>query len=174
MQHILQLTLTVLLLQICIVSVSCDAKYVYQCTIENCIHGKCYTNNTVCVCDNGYKTFYTTNNTNAENIQHINNCNYKQKSRMTAFLLELFLGYATGVGYFYIGRISLGIAQTVFFWGTICISCCIGFIIPNDRGIQLVFIIQCCFNIGICIWWMIAFVSMITMKINDGNGIPLY
>jgi len=133
------------------------------------MNGNCNTNGTLCVCNSGYTTRYVYTQTNK-----IIECNYKQKKRITAFLLELFIGYASGAGYFYIGRIGLGIAQTVFFWSTIYISCCISFIIPEDKGVFQLLIIQCFFNIGICIWWIIAFVTMITNKINDGNDIPLF
>ena len=58
-----------------------------------------------CECNMGYTSYDITVLKSDNNIL----CCYQQKGQLTAFLLELFIGF--GVGHFYIGNFSLGIIK---------------------------------------------------------------
>jgi len=64
-----------------------------------------------CLCDNDYTTFHS-------NIE----CNYKKTSRLTSFLLQLFLGYG-GVSKLYMGYKYIASGQIIFFCSSITICC---------------------------------------------------
>eukprot|EP01084_Bolivina_argentea_P317248 550037_1 len=77
-------------------------------------HGICvYSSISFCLCDSGYTTHNPPGNTE---------CNYKQKSQMTAFLLSLILG-GFGAGRFYVGDYSLGVAKLLVFIMWCCAPC---------------------------------------------------
>ena len=76
--------------------------------------------NLICQCYMGYSSYDI-------EVQHINGrylyCCYKKKSQLTAFYLELFIGF--GIGHFYIGNIYFGLIKfflQIFFC---LIFCCV-------------------------------------------------
>lgn len=141
---------------------------------EDCnFHGQCTSDRTECVCDDEYATFPV-------DSEHL--CNYKRKSKLAAFLLQFFLG--NGVGHFYVGRISEGMA---FFWtvgyGFIVsgcfLGCCIYCICSGifDSEKSATFVVSC---LGVC-FILIAFAIWIWLlvqfgrgDITDSNGVTLY
>ena len=60
-----------------------------------------------CECNMGYTSFDITQLKSSNNIL----CCYKQKGQLTAFLLEMFLGF--GIGHFYIGNYYFGALKLV-------------------------------------------------------------
>lgn len=78
-----------------------------------------------CKCNIGYSSFDIDVLHKNESIIH---CCYKQKSHLTAFYLELFLGF--GIGHFYIGDIPFGLFKFfvqlflfLFCWCTMYFAC---------------------------------------------------
>lgn len=69
----------------------------YSCSNDICSGNGHYDYRTEkCICDHGYVTY------NSEN-----QCNYKQKSQIIAFILHIFL-FVVGAGEWYLGNILLG------------------------------------------------------------------
>jgi hypothetical protein len=134
-------------------------------------NGECSNDKTSCKCDAFYTTFP---------IDNAYQCNYDQKSRLTAFLLQFFI---SGSGQMYLGNLSHGIPQFLF---TYC------------AGVFACFVVCSCFacmyknsddatassacgglSIGIVViafWaWALADAIMIALgQINDSNGAPTY
>lgn len=141
-----------------------------NCTASMCNnHGTCDDTNTYCICESDYITFKSTDDTS---------CNYKQKNTLIAFLLEFFLGFA-GIGYFYIGRISLGIGQLILNCAGLipfCVACCCGTALLKDSNSCTTFVgflIGCYLLLwcgGILTWWVYALVTIAHGNITDGNG----
>ena len=78
-----------------------------------------------CFCNKGYSSYDITN---LKNLERTIFCCYKQKSHLTAFYLELFIGF--GIGHFYIGNINFGLIKffsqiflCFFFWCMIYFVC---------------------------------------------------
>ena len=105
------------------------------CKVINCgtltcnVNSICNTQFNNCTCPYGYSTNNSTNNSNP--IQY---CCYKQKSQLTAFLLEFFLSF--GIGHFYSGNYAIGSVKMFLMLFT-CLCC-----------ISLVFILGCKKSIG--------------------------
>lgn len=145
----------------------------YQCSYN----GFC-TNDKFCHCNAGYIT-YPSGNTFG--------CNYKQKSTITAFCLQFFLGYISGAGYLYLGKIPLGIGELFLFWGGLIFICIAGGCLvvyckkpdnkktPDDDGTTEIVtkITTNCLMLGCFIWWIYALVVIGTGNILDGNGAPI-
>ena len=148
-------------------------------------HGICNEDEHSCNCNEGYITHNPTNETF---------CNYKQKSALTAFVLELFIGFISGAGYFYIERYGLGNAQVALCWIGIGINICIARYIhtrsnatavTHYRKISIaenmrknpmfnslhVYCLSLYFVI--IIWWLVASITLVTGHVSDGNGAPL-
>ena len=85
-----------------------------------------------CVCNMGYSSFDVQNLNSVSNIL----CCYKQKSQLTAFLLELYLGF--GIGHFYLGKIIYGCLK-LGFQVSACISiwCIIYFACNREYTIEM-------------------------------------
>lgn len=75
-------------------------------------NGYCIDVNT-CKCDDGYTTHDSTPNIS---------CNYKQKDRLVAFLLQFFL-FSVGAGNFYLGNIGLAVGQLFYYVGSFIFLC---------------------------------------------------
>ena len=78
-----------------------------------------------CICNKGYSSYDIDSLKMEERSLY---CCYKQKSHLTAFYLELFIGF--GIGHFYIGNINFGLIKfftqiflCFFFWCTIYLAC---------------------------------------------------
>lgn len=114
-----------------------------------------------CYCNNGYITYKSDIG-----------CNYKQKSTLIAFLLELFLGPFSGAGYFYLGLNELGAGQLVYMWGGLCILQPFLAAISNNKNPFPV-----CFTlmwvISIIFWWLYAIILIGKGQIYDSNGAPI-
>ena len=81
--------------------------------------------NLICQCYMGYSSYDI-------EVQHINDrfiyCCYKKKSQLTAFYLELFIGF--GIGHFYIDNVHFGLIKffsqillCLIFWCVLIHSC---------------------------------------------------
>jgi hypothetical protein len=136
------------------------------CSYENCpfSQGLCYENK--CLCAYGFKTL-------ASNSEPQIFCNYHQKSKMTAFLLEFFFPF--GVGHYYAGRIYFAIAKLVFFIILFCNFC--GELICMNLRLYKLFMCSTMFAIAFsCIWLIFQSIDLLcylTGLYNDGYGISL-
>lgn len=98
----------------------------------DCNNGKCNTN--ICVCLTGYVTFKN------------DTCNYKQKEKLTTFLLSFIVG-GLGVDWFYLAEGNSGyIAAGVFKLLT---------------------------GGGFGIWYMVDWIRVLADAFKDGNGVAL-
>jgi hypothetical protein len=133
---------------------------------EECsYHGVCKTDGESCVCDDGYTS--TSSNNNVQ-------CDYKQKNTLTAFLLELFLGFVGG-GYFYLELTSLAVGQLcLFLGGTLLLCCiiCVGVVMNGDEKCFHVFAgcYMCVWIIALSGWWIASIVMIAQATLLDGNG----
>ena len=140
--------------------------------IDSCVHGQCITNNTVCKCDEGYIT-EDTNNSNMK-------CTYKQKSQMTAFLLEAFTFIG---GDIYLNNIQYVIIKIVVI---ISITILFSFNIPCGLfGIKLLVNKDCstcsCIKLGttfvsvivLLIWTLSDIMMILNERATDANNVPL-
>jgi hypothetical protein len=131
-------------------------------------HGYCITinNNSICLCHPDYDT-YPSNN--------ILRCNYKKKSQIISFLLELFFVY--GIGHFYIGNYKYAICKLLCF----LFSYCLFIILKNNNKINqdentyslLICIIASIFCIGMITWQLFDLLLFGLNKHLDENGISL-
>lgn len=85
-----------------------SAQFCNNSAIDCNLNGFCIDNH--CRCFNNYVTY-----------QSETSCNYHQKDRTTAFLLELFLG-EFGAGWFYLGRIEFAVPVLIL---TLVLGCCL-------------------------------------------------
>ena len=119
-----------------------------------------------CECFSGYYTYPEGND-----IQ----CNYKKKSQLKAFLLELFLCY--GAGHFYINNYKLALPKLFVFAFFYCLFIALRIITKAKEENKLA-------NLIICISAAVTFVIMLAWQItdlvyfgknkyNDGNEVPL-
>ena len=134
-------------------------------------HGIC-SGDFTCVCDTGYITFPTDSKFG---------CNYQQKSALIAFLLEFFLGVEVGAGELYLGNISLGIGQLIFFWVGLLffISFCtlLAYLfLSTDEAKYMLYgnkIGTFIWSIGVTIFWIVLIVYIVNGTTVDGNGAPI-
>jgi len=136
------------------------------------IGGRCI-NQTVCVCKDGYTTIDYSGN-------HIY-CNYKQASRIKAFLIEIFFGF--GLGHFYAGRSGTGLFK-LFCYSIFWMSCCTSlYLIKKIREepqaedhpyVSLLFILSVIFKAGLVLWQIIDSVLFLLNYYRDGKGFQLY
>jgi hypothetical protein len=124
-----------------------------------------------CKCDDGYITYPS---------DHYPACDYKQKDKLTAFLLELLIGYATGTGQWYLGNISYALAELLVFWlglfGACCCGCFIVGTMGSDEGIVggcLSMTITGMVILTVFGLWLASWIMILTDQTNDGNGAPL-
>lgn len=143
------------------------------CDSQTCIYGFCDNSNR-CFCRERFTTFEPKNSS----VE----CNYFQKSRWGAFMLEFFFGMEFGVGYFYLGYTTLGVLQLMLFFpvmiGYCCLACCCGVYNRNNLeqnglpllicGISSLFI----WLVSITGWWIYAVIGMGTGIIPEANGAP--
>jgi hypothetical protein len=137
-----------------------------NCSFQNCplLQGVCFEDQ--CVCSYGFKTFIVKNEPEIY-------CNYKQKSRMTAFFLEFF--FPIGLGHLYAGKVTLGIIKCslfcLFFLGLCGEIMCI-------RLNMNKFLLCSAFTLlaDMCLWIVLQIVDLICYAFGfylDGNGLPM-
>jgi TM2 domain-containing membrane protein YozV len=118
-----------------------------------------------CKCNSGYATHEPDDNTQ---------CNYKQKKQLTAFLLQIFLGYY-GAGHFYIGRIGLAIGELLLSFGGCFIGCLlVPCFMANAEGATLIAgVINFLTATASFGWWLANTIIFGLNNFKDGNGVPL-
>lgn len=136
-----------------------------NCTISNCPPGRGICVEDKCLCAYGYVTF-----NKSENHAQIF-CNYKQKSRLTAFFLEFF--FPIGIGHAYAGKVYLAIIKFSLFLILVCGTCgelcCIG--IENNKGVicsAILILFVLLFWLAMCFFDLFAYAFG---YYTDGNGI---
>lgn len=151
-------------------------------------HGKCDSDDNVCKCDDRYTD---------------DDCSHKQKSKLTAFLVEFLVGafLAPGAGMIYIDRIGEGIGLMILRWAAylmVCVGmCCIGMVGGLGSGListdsrfgkicgggltglavcGMVVLILLWFGaiFGSLGWWLSNWIRILTDDIDDGDGFPLW
>lgn len=135
-----------------------------QTTAECNYNGFC-TESGHCRCNDGY----TTHRSSTE-------CNYRQKSRYTAFLLQFFIGGMTGAGEFYLGNIGLASGQLALFWGSIPLQIITGvfesvYLVEGSGWSTLTFVL-CSF--AAFFWWLVDWIMILTGDRKDGNGVDTF
>lgn len=138
--------------------------------IDTCMNGQCVSNNTICQCYYGYVTDYN------NNIK----CSYKQKSQMTAFLLEAFTFIG---GDIYLKNIQYAIIKVVMI---LIITIIFSFNIPcGFFGIKLLTNKDCsacpCIKLGtsfviiivLLIWTLSDILIILNERATDANKVPL-
>ena len=141
------------------------------CTSDaSCNNGVC--KNSTCVCTLGYVTFGN------------QTCNYKQKEKLTAFLLSFFVGNF-GADWFYLasgngGYIVAGIFKLIlgiFFIFGLYFLCCITKLSEEENNclvlsvIVIVLMILC--SLTNSIWYLVDWIRIFTNSFKDGNGVSL-
>jgi hypothetical protein len=136
-------------------------------------NGECTNDKTSCKCNAFYTTFPT---------DSAYQCNYEQKSRLTAFLLQFFI---CGSGQMYLGNLSHGIPQFLFIYCAGILACfvaCCCFACIKKNNTDDTVAITACSSLCVTIFVVLAFISwsladaiMIALgQINDSNGAPTY
>lgn len=137
----------------------------FVCSGTTCPNGMCDTTGR-CFCNDKYTTFEP-----PAGVQ----CNYKQKSRYGALLLEFFVGMETGAGYFYLGYTDLGVGQLVLFFPTmifICIMFCCCAAAKTEKLALFGGVFTCAWFLGSFAWWLFAVIQMGRGEIMESNGAP--
>ena len=134
--------------------------------------GECSSDKTSCKCDTFYTTFP---------IDNAYQCNYEQKTRLTAFLLQFFI---CGSGQMYLGNLSHGVPQFLFTYFAIvfiCFTACSCFACSKNKNSNYTAESIACsaiFTLFVIISfyaWAIADAIMIGLgQINDSNGVQTY
>jgi hypothetical protein len=106
-------------------------------------------------------------------------CQYKQKSQLTAFLLQFFILH--GSGHFYVGNLQYAIPQLI-----ICLCPTLIYIVMCMMGIKIrktdgprtltnliLVLFTCLFFFTMISWWLADVIIFGTNSYNDSNGIPL-
>ena len=123
-----------------------------------------------CVCLPGYVTY------NEKEEKNKKFCNYKQKSVLTALILES-IGLI-GCGHLYAGRIFSGFFKIIIFYAIICFGT--QFVIEllkESSETDFAFYVKNAISIGCIgtplIWHFIDLYNFAFNKYLDGNGIPM-
>lgn len=139
-----------------------NAQFCNNSAIDCNLNGFCIDNQCHCF------TNYVTHNS-------ATGCNYHQKDRTTAFLLEFFLG-EFGAGWFYLGRIEFAVPVLVL---TLVFACCfkpiISFATKNDHaGIAVA---AACFAVlsGCAVFglWLHGMIVTGNGSATDSNGVTI-
>ena len=154
---------------------SCSSQNYKNCsdgTLCDLDHGECIQyddsdkKKNICKCHEGYDT-----NSKISEVH----CNYKQKSKIKAFLLELI--FCFGAGHFYLHNYKKAISKLVML---IILSLCFKFFKINTKSkelnnleIKIIFIIVGIFYIGVFFMHIIDLAFLGKNKYKDGNDIPL-
>ncbi len=146
------------------------------CTSDaTCNNGVC--RNFTCVCTLGYVDF---NN---------QTCNYKQKEKLTAFLLSFFVGNF-GADWFYLANGNsdyevaaiIKLTTVIFLIIGSCFLCCTSVCSAAEKsciaGFGFVFSIIITLLLILCglinpIWYLVDWIRILTNSFKDGNGVSL-
>ena len=119
-----------------------------------------------------YKAYIYNNDTDKQ-------CDYKQKKQLTAFLLELFVGF--GAGHFYRGKYLVASLKLVAFIFGIYIIClfpltakCVSDCCDSDCLVILVSIFFYLCACGLAFWFIFDLVNFGKNNYKDKNGYKLY
>ena len=135
-------------------------------TYGSCIGGRC-------VCDMGHVT--------AMNVISIP-CEYEQKSQITAFLLEFFLGWFCSAGLWYLGNALWAGLKIASLLGICLPVCCAGVKLCNSDGEKKqdwTMIVSWCFTIIFVFIWICLHISTLVLialnngRIVDSNGVSM-
>jgi hypothetical protein len=143
-------------------------------------HGTCTDLGNDCICDNGYITWYDSIDQNDQLIK----CNYHQSSTALTCILHIIFGEFTGVGYFMIGQIGMGVGQLLLFWLSICLVCCVPLCIAalsddsstSDMQFKTTSVtgcFMCLWITGVIFWWIYSCIMIGLAKYTDKNGAPM-
>ena len=136
-----------------------------------CDHGECITyddepSKYFCKCYPGYDTYPYENSVK---------CNYKKKSQLKAFLLELLLCY--GAGHFYIHNYKRAIPKLIVFVFFYCLFIALRVITKakeeNKKANLIISISAGVSLLGMVIWQIIDLVGFGKNQFDDGNNIGL-
>jgi hypothetical protein len=126
-----------------------------------------------CKCADGYVNYLQGGS--------ITYCLYKQKSQLTAFLLQFFVFH--GAGQFYVGNNEYAIPQLIICLCPTIISilmCIMGLRISKGESQEprtifniVLLIFNCLFCCIFSAWWLADVIIFGMNKYNDSNGIPL-
>ena len=139
------------------------------CNTMNCppFHGLC--SGDICLCEENYRTV---NNNQIQNNGIF--CNYRLKSRYTAFLLEFFFPF--GLGHFYAGKTYLSAIKLGLFILLVC-GCCGVICLNAKRQITFCSVVTCLIVVlsllGIVVMEIFDLVSYGFGLYKDGNGIEM-
>lgn len=136
-----------------------------------------FCNNSVADCN--YNGFCGTHNqcrcfSNYVTHDSATGCNYHQKSRLTAFLLELFLG-EFGAGWFFLGRIDFAVLILVL---TVVLACCFkpayySMKESNENGMAVAACLACGVGLTIFALWLHGMIMTGTGLATDSNGVAV-
>ena len=139
---------------------------VYNCSIDNCKleNTNCTTNDSqYCVCNKEYASI---------NVTGVQKCSLKRKKQLTAFLLELFVGF--GAGHFYTKcylMASLKLVAFVFGIYVICLfpltAKCVTDCCDSDCLVVLVSIFFYLYAAGLATWYIFDLVYFGKNKYQD-------
>lgn len=122
------------------------------------LNGKCNLTTFSCECNSPYISYKG------------EECNYKRKSQLTAFLLQLFLG-EFGAAEFYteyylFAFIKLGLVAFSM------LSFCVAF--KSGCGSICVRLVMTVVMVAVALWWIVDSFRYGMNKIPDGNGVSLH
>lgn len=143
---------------------------VANCSKNNCVHGECSSDNSICLC-----------NPNRAHISMGDNstCSYERKKKLVAFLLEMLVPY--GASSFYLGNTKYGLLKffSLIILPIVIFTLFCNFTRPSHNSnvskISLVGFIMfwSTFFIGILIWLVLDLLAITFNEVTDGNNIAL-
>ena len=138
-----------------------------QCDKGDCVQFSDDPHKYFCECHKGYDTYPYDNTIK---------CNYRKKSQIKAFLLELLLCY--GAGHFYIHNYKRAIPKLIVFAFFYCLFIALRIITKAKEENKLANLIICISAgvtfIGMLTWQIIDLVNFGKNNYKDGNKIPLF
>ena len=152
---------------------NCDNQIenVKLCGNIECEHGDCISsidepNQFICECHKGYDTYPE---------DSVTKCNYKKKSQLKAFLLELILCY--GAGHFYIHNYKRAIPKLIVFAFFYCLFIALRIITKakeeNKKANLIISISAGVSLVGMITWQIIDLVGFGKNQFDDENSIGL-